>query len=60
MAEIMGAVGERWSIVLVVVERDGSLILVLNPTRSAVACPQCGELSRRQHSHYERRPLDLP
>jgi transposase len=60
VAEIMGAVGERWSIVLVVVERDGSLVLVAEPTRSAVACPQCGELSRRQHSHYERRPLDLP
>ena len=23
-------------------------------------CPQCGELSRRQHSRYQRRPLDLP
>ncbi|MBV9328670.1 MAG: transposase family protein [Chloroflexi bacterium] len=29
-------------------------------TREAVPCPKCGELSRRQHSNYLRRPLDLP
>jgi transposase len=51
---------EGWCIVLVVVERDGSLVLVVEATRSAVACPQCGEVSRRQHSRYERCPLDLP
>jgi hypothetical protein len=37
VAEIMGAVGERWSIVLVVVERDGSLFLVAEPTRSPLS-----------------------
>src|SRR5437016_4169849 len=61
MAESRGAEADRWYIVLIVVERDGSLVLVVGPTRTIVVpCPQCGELSRRQHSHYERRALDLP
>ena len=60
MTASLGAESERWCIVLVVVERDGSLVLVVEPTRVAVPCPQCGELSRRQHSRYERHPLDLP
>src|SRR6266851_9969753 len=60
MTASVGAESERWCIVLVVVERDGSLVLVVEPTRVAVLCPECGELSRRQHSRYERRPLDLP
>ena len=60
MATLLGAESERWRIVLVVVERDGSLVLVVEPSGAAVACPQCGELSRRRHSQYERRPLDLP
>jgi transposase len=51
---------DRWCIVLVVVDRDGSLLLVVEPTRVSVPCPQCGELSRRQHSRYQRHPLDLP
>src|ERR1044071_119976 len=60
VAELGGAESEHWCIVLVVVERDGSLVLVVEPTRAAVPCPQCGELSRRQHSWYQRHPLDLP
>ena len=36
MAEFLGAAAERWEIVLIVVERDGSLVLVAEPTRSAV------------------------
>ena len=60
MAAAVGAGSDRWCIVLVVVEHDGSLVLVVEPTRGAVPCPQCGELSRRQYSWYERRPLDLP
>jgi hypothetical protein len=60
MAASHGAEAERWCIVLVVVERDGSVVLVVEPTRVAVPCPECGELSRRQHSRYERHPLDLP
>ena len=60
MAESFGAVTDRWCIVLIVVERDGSLVLVVEPTRTIVPCPKCGGLSRRQHSRYERRPLDLP
>ncbi|MBV9322562.1 MAG: transposase family protein, partial [Chloroflexi bacterium] len=30
------------------------------PTRRAVPCPECGQLSERPHSSYFRRPLDLP
>lgn len=60
MVEVLGAASDRWQIVLVVVERDGSLVLIAEPTRTAVACPGCGELSRRRHSRYERRPIDLP
>ena len=55
-----GAESERWCIVLVVVERDGSLVLHVEPTRTAVPCPACGTLSHRPHSRYQRRPLDLP
>src|SRR5256714_11475215 len=60
MTASLGAESERWCIVLVVVERDGSLVLVVEPTRVTVPCPRCGELSRRQHSRYDRHPLDLP
>src|SRR2546425_12401644 len=60
VAESLGAAADRWQIVLVVVERDGSLVLVAEPTRTAVPCPACGEVSRRRHGQYERRPLDLP
>jgi transposase len=60
VAEFLGAAVDRWQIVLVVVEQDGSLVLVAEPTRTAVPCPGCSELSRRRHSQYQRRPLDLP
>ena len=60
MTASLGAESERWCIVLVVVERDSSVVLVVEPTRVAVPCPRCGELSRRQHSRDERHPLDLP
>jgi hypothetical protein len=60
MAASVGAESERWCIVLVVVEPGGSLVLVVEPTRVAVPCPRCGELSGRQHSRYDRHPLDLP
>ncbi len=60
MAPSAGAESDRWSIILVVVGCDASLVLVVEPTRPAVACPGCGELSRRQHSRYERHPRDLP
>ena len=56
----LGAESGHWQIVLVVVERDGSLVLVAEPTRQAVPYPKCGELSIRRHSSYLRRPLDLP
>jgi len=49
-----------WHVTLAEVERAGSLVLHLEPTRSAVPCPSCGHLSARRHSRYQRRPLDLP
>jgi hypothetical protein len=60
VVESLGAATDRWQIVLIVVEQDGSLVLMAEPTRAAVPCPRCGQLSRRRHSQYERRPLDLP
>lgn len=59
MGSSCGAKSERRSVVLVVVKRDGSLVLVVDPTRRVVPCPQRGEPSRRQHSQSERHPLDL-
>lgn len=56
----LGAESDHWQIVLIIVEHDGSLVLVAEPRRHAVPCPKCGELSRRRHSAYLRRPLDLP
>jgi hypothetical protein len=47
MAASVEVESERWCIVLVVVERDGSLVLVVEPTHAQLPCPQCGELSRR-------------
>src|SRR5437870_5342192 len=60
MAAALGAESERWCIVLVVVQRDGSIVLHAEPTRVAVPCPVCGTLTHRRHSRYQRRPLDLP
>lgn len=60
MAGSHGGESDHWQIVLIIVEHDGSLVLVAEPTRLAVPCPKCGELSRRQHSNYLRCPLDLP
>jgi transposase len=60
VADALGAAADRWQIVLIIVEQDGSLVLAAEPTRAAVPCPRCGELSRRRHSRYQRRPLDLP
>jgi transposase len=60
VADVLGAATDRWQIMLIGVEHDGSLVLVAEPTRTAVPCPRCGELSRRRHSRYQRRPLDLP
>jgi hypothetical protein len=36
VAEFLGAAEDRWQIVLVVVEQDGSLVLVAEPTRTTV------------------------
>ena len=39
MAELLGEVLERWCIVLIVVDSDGSLVLVVEPTRTLVPVP---------------------
>jgi hypothetical protein len=49
-----------WVFTSIVAEGDGSVMLRVAPTRETVACPTCGVLSRRRHSWYTRRALDLP
>mgnify|MGYP003133714583 CR=1 FL=1 len=39
---------------------DGRVLIHARPVGSAAACPRCGEISRRVHSHYRRRLADLP
>jgi transposase len=60
----MGASGigreHGWVFTTIVAEGDGSVMLRVAPTREAAACPNCGTLSRRRHSWYTRRALDLP
>jgi hypothetical protein len=41
VAEQLGADADRWQIVLIVVEHDGSLVLHAEPTRTTVECPEC-------------------
>src|ERR671932_826679 len=49
-----------WTFTTIVAEADGSVALRVTPTRDAVPCPMCGMLSRRRHSGYTRRAMDLP
>jgi transposase len=49
-----------WTFTTIVAEADGTVVLRVTPTREAVPCPTCGVLSRRQHSWYVRRAMDLP
>jgi transposase len=49
-----------WTFTTIVAEADGSVVLRVMPTRQAVACPSCGVVSRRRHSWYTRRAMDLP
>ncbi len=49
-----------WAVTRIAAERDGSILLRVVPMREAVECPECGTLSRRRHSWYTRRALDLP
>src|ERR1051326_2587291 len=49
-----------WTFTTIVAEADGTVVLRVTPTRAAVPCPTCGVLSRRQHSWYTRRAMDLP
>jgi hypothetical protein len=39
---------------------DGRVLIHARPVGRAAACPRCGEMSRRVHSHYRRRLTDLP
>lgn len=41
-------------------EGCGRLRMVLRAARELGFCPQCGRSSYRVHSHYQRRPSDLP
>ena len=49
-----------WTFTTIVAEADGTVVLRVTPTRAAVPCPKCGVPSRRQHSWYTRRAMDLP
>ena len=49
-----------WTFTTIVGEADGTVVLRVTPTRSAVPCPKCGILSRRRHSWYTRGAMDLP
>ena len=48
-----------WKVLRTAVDGD-RLVLHLIPVRAWVACPLCGVPSRRIHSRYRRRALDLP
>ena len=48
-----------WKVMKTAVDGD-RLVLHLMPVRAGVACPLCGVRSRRIHSRYRRRALDLP
>ena len=48
-----------WKVMKTAVDGD-RLVLHLIPVRVWVACPLCGVPSRRIHSRYRRRALDLP
>ncbi len=49
-----------WTCTTIVAEANGSVVLRVTPTRPAVSCPTCRLLSRRRHSWYTRRAMDLP
>lgn len=49
-----------WTLTTIVAEADGTVVSRVTPTGEAVPCPKCGVLSRRQHSWYTRRAMDLP
>nr|WP_157136398.1 transposase family protein [Sagittula stellata] len=39
---------------------DDRVQIHVRPVGGTAACPRCGEISRRVHSHYQRRLADLP
>jgi transposase len=60
VAEAMAAQETWWHVALIEIDGRDTVILHVEPTRSAIACPTCGSVSSRRHSSYRRRPLDLP
>ena len=59
MNDPLYAYPQFWYISLV--ELPGDRIVVhTEPLRRAVPCPECGTVSSRVHSRYQRRPRDLP
>ena len=48
-----------WKVMKTAVDGD-RLVLHLIPIRAWVSCPLCGGPSRRIHSRYRRRVMDLP
>lgn len=43
-----------------VAQDDEALVITAHMTSLAVSCPDCGCLSAKVHSHYRRKPHDLP
>lgn len=39
---------------------DGITTVAASSSRSSVTCPDCHQPSSREHSHYWRKPVDLP
>ena len=56
----MAAQETWWHVALIEIDGRDTVILHVEPTRSAIGCPTCGSGSSRRHSSYRRRPLDLP
>jgi transposase len=50
---------EVWRLGLIALLHD-RILIHLEPIRESVPCPDCGARSSRVHSHYWRKPWDLP
>jgi transposase len=48
-----------WRLSLITLRPD-HIALHLEPVRRVVSCPECGVVSKRVHSRYQRTPWDLP
>ena len=43
-----------------IVQGENGLAVTAKSIRKRATCPGCGEISRRIHSYYTRKPKDLP